>query len=159
MRLVASIAALAAVFAIGTAHATAAAEGKTFGKGVGNAPEVKVTELVAHPDTYLGKTVRVEGVVVDVCAKRGCWMDIANEAKAEKVRIKVDDGVMVFPVEAKGSHAVAEGVFTKIEMTPDEAKAYAKHLTEEKGQTAGAEKPQDAPTVIYQIKGTGAVIK
>jgi hypothetical protein len=151
------LAALVAIVAMAAPQPVAAGtEGKSFGKGLAGAQEVKVVELVANPEKYVGKTVRVEGVVVDVCEKRGCWMDIADGAKAAKVRIKVDDGVMVFPVEAKGSHAIAEGVFTKIEMTPDEAKAYAKHLAEEKGQALEA---NAAPTVLYQIKGTGAVIK
>ena len=66
---------------------------------------------------------------------------------------------MVFPVDAKGKEAVAEGVFTKIEMTPEQARAHAKHLAEEKGLAIDAANVQDAPTVLYQIAGTGAVIK
>ena len=151
------IAALVAALAITIPFAAAAEEGKTFGKGVGGTEVVKVSELVANADKYVGQTVRVEGVVIDVCAKRGCWMDIAGDGG--KVRIKVDDGVMVFPMDAKGKRAIAEGVFTKIEMTPDEARALAKHMEEERGQALDASKAPDAPTVIYQIAGTGAVIK
>ena len=154
------LAALVAVVALAAPQPVAAEDtGKSFGRGLAGAQEVKVTELVTHPEKFAGKTVRVEGVVIDVCGKRGCWMDIANDAMAEKVRIKVDDGVMVFPVEAKGRHAIAEGVFTKIEMTPEEAKAYSKHLSEERGETLDAKPAQSAPTVTYQIKATGAVIK
>ena len=150
----------AAVVTIALALSTAyAADGKTIGKGVGNAEQVKLGELAAHPDKYVGKTVRVEGVVVDVCAMRGCWMDLANETKSETIRIKVNDGVMVFPMEAKGSVAVAEGVFTKIEMTPKQALAHAEHLAEEKGEKLDPAKAKDLPTVLYQIAGTGAVIK
>ena len=155
MRIVALVAALAIAIPL----AAAAEEGKTFGKGVGGTEVVKVSELVANADKYVGQTVRVEGVVIDVCAKRGCWMDIAGDGKSEKIRIKVDDGVMVFPMEAKGKHAIAEGVFTKIEMTPEEALALAKHLAEERGQAVDATKTPDAPTVVYQIQGSGAVIK
>ena len=172
MRFVSIVATLAVV-----ASCTAAsAEETSYGKGLRDAQEVKVSELAAHPDQYVGKTVRVEGVVVDVCPKRGCWMDIANDGESTKVRIKVDDGAIVFPVGAKGSHAVAEGVFTKIEMSPEEANAYAKHLEKERGQAldvdtaaidlnaakaptaSKAPKAPKAPTVIYQIQGTGAVI-
>ena len=121
MRLVALIATLVMLIA----PAAAAEEGKTYGKGVDGTGVIKVSELVANAEKYVGQTVRVEGVVIDVCAKRGCWMDLKSDGG--KVRIKVDDGVMVFPMDAKGKHAVAEGVFTKIEMTPDEARALAKH--------------------------------
>jgi hypothetical protein len=149
--------ALIAAFVMVTAPAAAADSGKTYGKGVVGTENIQVSELLAHPDKYVGKTVRVEGVVVDVCEMRGCWMDLKSDGG--KVRIKVDDGVMVFPVDARGKDAVAEGVFTKIEMTPDEARAHAKHLAEEKGQAIDAANVKDAPTVIYQIAGTGAVIK
>ena len=50
-------------------------------------------------------------------------------------------------------------LLTKIEMTPEEALAHAKHQAEEKGQTVETAQVKDAPTVVYQIAGTGAVIK
>jgi len=153
MRLAALIAALVMVIA----PAAAAEEGKTYGKGVSSTEVIKVSELVANADKYVGQTVRVEGVVIDVCAKRGCWMDLKSDGG--KVRIKVEDGVMVFPMDAKGKNAIAEGVFTKIEMTPEEARAHAKHQAEEKGQALDAANVPDAPAVVYQIAGTGAVIK
>jgi hypothetical protein len=153
MRFAALIVALVMI----VAPAAAAEAGKTYGKGVAGTEFIKVGELVDHPDKYVGKTVRVEGIVVDVCEMKGCWMDIKSDGG--KVRIKVNDGVMVFPVDAKGKEAVAEGVFTKIEMTPEQARAHAKHLAEEKGQAIDAANVQEAPTVLYQIAGTGAVIK
>jgi hypothetical protein len=153
MRFVALIAALV-MFA---APAVMAEAGKTYGKGVSSTEVIKVSELVANADKYVGQTVRVEGVVIDVCAKRGCWMDLKSDGG--KVRIKVEDGVMVFPMDAKGKNAIAEGVFTKIEMTPEEARAHAKHMAEEKGQAIDAANAPEAPAVIYQIAGTGAVIK
>jgi hypothetical protein len=153
MRLVALIAALLMV----AAPAVAGETGKTYGKGVSSAEIIKVSELVAHADKYIGQTVRVEGVVIDVCAKRGCWMDLKSDGGT--VRIKVDDGVIVFPMDAKGKTAIAEGVFKKIEMSPDEARAHAKHLAEEKGQALDAANVAAAPTVVYQIAGTGAVIQ
>ena len=78
-------------------------------------------------------------MLADVCAKAGCW------------------GVMVFPTSAKGKQAVAEGVFTKIEMTPEQARAEAKHMAEDRGERVNAKKT--APSVVYEIRGTGAVIK
>jgi hypothetical protein len=152
-------AALAAALAVAASLTVAADDGKTYGQGVGHADEVKLTELIAHPEKYVGKSVRVEGVVVDVCTKAGCWMDLAADANSTKVRIKVKDGVMIFPVDAKGSQATAEGVFTKIQLKPDEARALAKHMAEDRGQVLDASKAENVPTVIYQIAGTGAVIK
>lgn len=139
------------------APATAGDTGKTYGKGVDGTEITKVSDLVANADRYIGKTVRVEGVVIDVCAKRGCWMDLKSDGGT--VRIKVDDGVIVFPMDAKGKTAIAEGVFKKIELTPEQSREHAKHMAEEKGQTLDAADAKDTPTVIYQIAGTGAVIR
>ena len=149
--------ALLAAFVMVAAPAFAAETGKSYGKGVEGTEIVKMTELVANADKYVGKTVRVEGIVIDVCPKRGCWMDLKGDGGT--VRIKVDDGVIVFPMDAKGKTATAEGVFKKIEMTPEQARAHARHLAEEKGQALDAASVPDGPTVIYQIAGTGAVIK
>jgi hypothetical protein len=137
-----------------------AQEAQTFGKGVKNEDSVKVAELLAHADQYVGKTVRVEGVVTDVCAKAGCWMEILGDGSSSTIRIKVEDGVMVFPTSAKGKQVVAEGVFTKIEMTADEARAEAKHMAADRGEKLDAKKAaQVAPSVTYEIRGTGAIIK
>ena len=136
-----------------------AAEGKTYGKGVTGKDVVAISELIANPGKYVGKNVRVEGLVTDVCTKRGCWMNLAGEKKSQTVRIKVEDGEIVFPLDAKGKRAVAEGVFTKMDLTKDQALEQAKHQAEEKGEKFDPEKAKDLPTVIYQIKGTGAVIR
>lgn len=136
-----------------------AAEGTVYGKGVAAGEPVAVSELIANPAAYVGKTVRVEGLVTDVCPKRGCWMNVAGDKEFQTIRIKVDDGVIVFPMDAKGKHAVAEGVFAKIDISREQAIEHARHLAEEKGESFDPAKAKDLPTVIYQIQGTGAVIR
>ena len=151
-------AALACVLAASFPTALAA-EGKSYGKGVAAGDVVAVSELIAHPEAYVGKTVRVEGLITDVCPKRGCWMNLAGDREFQTIRIKVDDGVIVFPMDAKGKRATAEGVFTKIDINREQAIEHAKHLAEEKGETFDPARAKDLPTVIYQIQGTGAVIR
>lgn len=158
MRRFAAIAVIA-VLAATLSAVTPAAEGTVYGQGVAAGDVVAVSELIANPAAYVGKTVRVEGLITEVCPKRGCWMNLAGDKEFQTVRIKVDDGVIVFPLDAKGKHAVAEGVFTKMEITPEQAIEHAKHLAEEKGETFDPAKAKDLPTVVYQIQGTGAVIR
>ncbi len=111
-----------------------------YGSGVGQAQMVKVSELMASPDAYVGKTVKVEGLITAVCPKRGCWMELASDKEFQTVKIKVDDGVMVFPLDAKGKVATAQGVFTRIDVPADP-------------------KSGKGPEVVYRIQGTGAVIR
>lgn len=147
---------VALVLALALAVALPAAAA-TYGKGVTLKETTKISDLIANADKYVGKTVKVEGLITDVCAKRGCWMMIASDKEFQSIRFKVEDGVIVIPMEAKGKKAVAEGTFAKIELTKEQALEHAKHMAEEQG------KPFDpnsvtGPSTIYQLKGTGAVI-
>ena len=129
----------------------------TYGEPLSDAKIVKISDLLAKPDEFIGKTVKVEGVVTDVCEMRGCWMMIASDQEFEAIRFKVEDGVIVIPMEAKGKKAIAEGKFRKIEMTREQAIAQAKHHAEETGQPFDPESVK-GPSVMYQLDGTGAVI-
>jgi hypothetical protein len=128
-----------------------------YGRTLSAAQPVKLSELITSPDKYVGKVVKVEGLVTDVCAKRGCWMMLAGDKEFQTIRVKVDDGVIVFPMEAKGKKAVAEGTFTKIDLSKEQALEYQKHMAEEQ------KRPFDPKSVtggmtIYQVKGLGATI-
>ena len=136
-----------------------ALSGKSYGKPLSGSDTVEIGELLDNPDKYMGKTVRVEGIVTDVCDKRGCWILLGSKGEDPKeIRIKVDDGVIVFPVDAKGKTAIAEGVFGKVEMTLEQTVAYGKHHAEEHGEEFDPASVTE-PLVYYQIKGTGAVIR
>ena len=137
--------------------AVVAQSGKHYGKALTGTETVKISELLAHPANYVGKTVRVEGIVTAVCEKRGCWMSLASDREFEELRIKVEDGVMVFPLEAKGKRAVAEGVLSKVEMDLEQSVAYAKHHAEEHGEKFDPAAIKE-PMVYYQVMAEGAVI-
>jgi len=153
---------LALLTALALAQSTFAGSqgpGTSYGAGVGAAELVKISELRAHPDKYVGKNVRVEGLVADVCPRRGCWMELAGDKEFETMRVKVDDGVIVFPLTAKGKLAQAEGVFTKIEVPAERVLEMKRHEAEEKGQPFDPKTVKAEPMVVYQIKGVGAVIR
>jgi len=135
------------------------AAGETaYGKALTGTDTIAISALHANPDPHLGQTVRVEGLVTGVCEKRGCWMSLASDEEFQDIRIKVDDGVMVFPVTAKGKRAIAEGVFTQIEMTMEQTLAYGKHHAEEHGETFDPSSVTE-PLVYYQINAIGAIVR
>jgi hypothetical protein len=100
--------------------------------------------------------VRVEGMVTDVCEMRGCWFEMAGEKPGEKLRFKVTDGEMVFPVDSKGKHAVAEGVVAVKDLSLDDTKAMAVEEAKEHGQTCDPDKITEAKSIV-RLDGTGAV--
>jgi len=131
---------------------------ETYGRGV-NVPEATpIAKILADPDAYVGKTVRIEGKVLDVCPMKGCWMELAQEGGGSSLKVKVDDGVIVFPVTAKGKLAVAEGVLEAIPMTRESYVGWMEHLAEESGKTFDASSIGEGPFRILQLKGTGARI-
>jgi hypothetical protein len=158
MRSLRAVAVCCFVFALAVL-AISAGEGQSFGKGLTGPEVTKISDILAKPELYEGKTVRVEGLVTEVCLKRGCWMMIASDKEFQALRIKVEDGEIVFPPEAKGKRAIAEGVFTKTELTREQALNQAKHRAEEQGQKFDPETAKDIPTVVYQIQATGAVVR
>jgi hypothetical protein len=133
-----------------------AAQGQTLGAGVKIKEATPIEKLLTNSKDYIGKTVRIEGVVTAVCDKMGCWMDLRDEKADEKtgktLRLKVEDGGPIkFPMAAKGKKASAEGVFEAV--SADMAKEYAADAKEAK---AGSDMQTAAPA--FQIKATGAVI-
>jgi hypothetical protein len=127
---------------------------------LGKPPTLKeampLATLMQAPDGYVGKTVQVKGKIAEVCQMMGCWMDITNDA-GQKLRIKVEDGVIVFPKDASGRNAVCEGKLSKTELTREQAVEQAKHEAEETGRKFNPDSIKGAVT-RYQIEGTGAVI-
>jgi hypothetical protein len=139
------------------AAAKAEKPGKSFGAGVKLAQATSIDAILANPKEWDGKTVRVEGMITDVCPKRGCWMELAGGEPGHKLKFKVTDGEMVFPMDAKGQRASAEGVIAVKELSIEESKQYAEYQAKEYG------KPYDpasitAPTIVARLDGTGAVI-
>ena len=132
--------------------AVGADSGTKYGKGVTLANATPIADLLAKPADYVGKAVRVDGIVTGVCEMRGCWIQVSEGQKG--VRLKVEDGVIVFPMSAMGKKASAEGVFEAIHISEEQAKAMAKEHAKE---GAKSDSPYKAGT-SYQLRGSGAVI-
>jgi hypothetical protein len=146
------------VLALFALLAPLAAGAETYGGGVTLAETTSIGKILAEPDAWVGKHVRVEGEITDVCPMKGCWMEI-SEPEGDRIRIKVADGVMVFPVEGKGKRAVAEGVVEAIPMNREQYVGYLGHLAEEKGEKFDpATVTGEGPFKILQLRGLGAQI-
>jgi co-chaperonin GroES (HSP10) len=128
-----------------------------YGKDITLKEKTSISDILNNPEDYLDKTVLVEGEVLDVCSMMGCWIELASNVEGEKIKVKVKDGDIVFPEEAKGKSALVEGKVYKIELTVEEAVEYYQHQADERGEEFEASTVTEAVT-IYQIKGLGAEI-
>jgi hypothetical protein len=129
----------------------AASADETFGGGVTLKDATPIARLIDRPAEFEGKTVRVEGVVTEVCTAMGCWMALAPAAgQNQTVLIQVEhDGKIVFPLSARGKRAAAQGVVEKI--AGGEGQEAAAELARQQGAKAPA-------PVKYRIAATGAVV-
>ena len=85
-------------------------------------------------------------------------MEIASDKEFETIRVKVNDGEIVFPLSAKGKLAKVEGVLEKLELTKEQTKMWKKNQAEEQGEVFDSTCTYEA-TSIYRLKGIGAVIE
>ena len=96
-----------------------------YGEALTITETTAIADILADPEAYVGEQLRVEGTVVEVCQQMGCWMAVTAENSVDPLRVKVEDGVIVFPQTAVGHHARVEGTMEKIELTEEQALAQA----------------------------------
>lgn len=130
----------------------------SYGKGVTQTEVVAISTILAAPEKYEGKQVLVSGTVIEVCPKRGCWIELAGDKEFQKMRVKVTDGEIVFPLSAKGSTALVEGTVERLEYTKEQAIKYQAHEAEERGEAFDST-TVTGPMTIWRLKGIGAEIK
>jgi hypothetical protein len=149
---------LAAALTVWTSLSVQAEGRKQYGERLAGGEEASVASILQDPLAWEGRTVRVRGKVKDVCRKMGCWMEI-EDASAAAIQIKVDDGVIVFPVDAVGRRAVAEGRVEVRELTREQYLEWRRHLAEEQGKPFSPSEVGDPPYRVVRLRGLGAEIE
>lgn len=158
MRIAGSLIMAALMLVAGAAMAgdSADLQGKTYGKGVAAADTVRVSALLANPDAWVGKTIRLQGKAVGVCEHRGCWINLASDVEGQTVRVKVKDGEIVFPPEILGDMVIAEGVWTANQLDLETTKQVCEAEAKQEGRKFNPDEVTSCRT-LYQLSGTGAV--
>ncbi|MBK8057493.1 MAG: DUF4920 domain-containing protein [Gemmatimonadetes bacterium] len=139
---------------------TAVAQSRAFGKALTLKDATAISSILKDPQAYDGKRVLVEGLIIEVCEERGCWIRIASDKAFESLRFKVEDGVMTFPQEAKGKTVLAEGVVKVTSLTRDQAIAQAREMAKERGTLESFDPAKvKGPVTDVQLAGEGARVK
>jgi len=134
------------------------AEVTKYGKPLTLKETTKVSDIYATPDKYKDQRVKVQGSVLDVCTDMGCWIAIAGDKEGQSIRFKVDDGVIVFPVSAKGLKATVEGVIDVSTLSVEEQIAQGQEMAKEMKMPFDPTSIK-GPKVSIMIKGEGAEIQ
>ncbi|MBK6842804.1 MAG: DUF4920 domain-containing protein [Gemmatimonadetes bacterium] len=131
-----------------------------FRQGADAQDATPISSILKDPAAWDGKRVLVEGLIIEVCEERGCWIRIASDKAFESLRFKVEDGVMTFPMEAKGKTVLAEGVVKVKSLTREQAVAQAREVAKERGTLASFDPAKvKGPVTDVQLSGEGARVK
>lgn len=133
-------------------------DGKEYGKKITLKAFTKISDILKSPDAYNGKRVLVQGPITDVCEMRGCWIAIGSDAEFGALTFKVEDGVIVFPMDAQGKTVTAEGVIEVKTVSVEDQIKQGNHHAEETGEEFDPSSIT-APKVSVRILGEGAVIE
>ena len=116
--------------------------------------------LLKTPETFINEEILISGEIIDVCPMRGCWIDVKKLNSDSKIRIKVTDGKIVFPLSSEGKQIKVQGVVKKLELTEQKARNWKIHLAEERGEFLSPDSVVivESDLLEYRINGKGAVI-
>lgn len=131
---------------------------RTIGAGVSLEEVTPIATILAEPMAWKGRDVRVEGEVSGVCTKKGCWMDL-SDTEGHTVKIRVEDGVLVFPEDAEGLQASAEGTVSVQEMDRERYLGWQQHLASDRGETFDESTLGEGPYLLVEIAGSGAQVE
>lgn len=113
-------------------------------------PATQLDALLTSPDEYAGKTVLVEGLVRRSCSRKGCWLEIANDAsESPACRVTFKDYGFFVPLDSAGALARVQGT---VEITQVK-RTHVEHL-EGEGATF-AHKNEDGTATEVRIVATG----
>jgi hypothetical protein len=116
-----------------------------------------IGKVLSQGEELNGKLVQVKGKITEVCEMMGCWMNLVDPATDSRIRIKVNDGDIVFPKDKLGRMAIAEGTLRKVVQSKEQAIAAARHEAEEQGRKFDPASVTSGRT-YFQIQGLGAVV-
>ncbi len=97
-----------------------------FGAALSDRPATPVSALLADPQKFDDKDVKIAGKVGAVCQRKGCWMTVGTgEPGAPTVRVRFKDYGFFVPTDCMGRRAVIEGHFKLGTLPVAEAQHYA----------------------------------
>ena len=132
---------VALLFALTLAVPVRAEEVQRYGASITETRSVALAKLVRKPRTYIGRTLRIEGTVKDVCQGQGCWLEVQDATGKSFLAKSLDESVLV-PKDCKGRHVIVQGV-----LTSRPAKGHDHH----EGDEAAHECP--SPTYVLDTRG------
>ena len=127
---------------------------KYFGDSIAQINPTKVADVKAKLGTKDSVAMQVEGKIVEVCQKKGCWMELQLD-NSETMRVTFKDYAFFIPKDAAGKTVIMEGYAyndtTSVQML--------RHYAEEGGESQAAIDKITEPEVAVVFEASGVIIK
>lgn len=111
---------------------------------------VKVKAFLDAPAQYDGKEVLLEGNVVDVCQKAGCWMVMSDGDR--QIRVTMKDHGFAVDKQGAGSWAKVQGTVQQVEIKADVTAHF-------EGESNRPDLLPEKEGQVFQISATGVSLQ
>lgn len=133
------------------AKTASAAPAPAFGDPIpADARLTPVSEVLANPASFDGQQLTIEGKVVKLCKKKGCWFELSDGTSTSGILITAPKYNIFLAQGSEGKTVVAAGQFKKEVQDLKEAQ----HLAEDAGEAV----PTEAP-VKLRLYATGVSVR
>ncbi|MBK8914751.1 MAG: DUF4920 domain-containing protein [Phycisphaerales bacterium] len=142
----------------GKCHEQSSLDQQHFGEKMtlADSKTVPIRTVLASPDKYKDKPIRVSAVVREVCLHKGCWIRMADGDKGDGLFVKFVCPIegRLIPTEAVGKPVIVEGTLV-VEMVDEDE---ARHIAEEAGKSAEEIRKIVGPQKRMRMSAPAAVI-
>lgn len=128
--------------------------GVQYGKAITKTDAINVQQLGAKLTTDSTYTGKVEGKVVEVCKKKGCFIRVLREGEGDPILVRFKDYGFFMPQDIVGKTIVLEGQAKVREVSV----AQQRHFAEDAGKNAEEIANITEPKIDINIIADGIVV-
>jgi hypothetical protein len=114
-----------------------------------------IADILKAPEAFEGKTVRIEGLVTEVCQGSGCWFKVRSGGA--EVIAKDPGHKLLVPMDCAGQRAVVQGEVALLPPPKQEQKSCG-HDHGDHGDHGDEEKAHVCPNPRIQIRTAGVLL-
>ncbi|MDQ3534859.1 MAG: DUF4920 domain-containing protein [Bacteroidota bacterium] len=107
----------------------------------------KIKNLLEENDSL---QLKVEGAVIEVCQKKGCWMNV-DIGGGETMKVVFKDYEFFVPLDVAGKSAILEGVAKKEITSVATLRHYAEDAGKSKEEILAITKPEKK--IVFEAEG------
>lgn len=131
----------AATAAVAQTDIASAQPGVTYGKAITADKAIVMNDLHQKLKSETAYSGKIEGKVVEVCKKKGCFMKL-ERASGEPVMVKFTDYAFFMPQDIVGKTVVVEGIAKVNETSVERLRHYAEDAGKSKEEIAKINAPK-----------------